>query len=153
MFGDVPTGMRFKINTYFSPGSPLFYLRVSAKICVPIHLCIVISMRGRAEKGSNVPENALRHFDLLPGADSSRHGQGPENKVGDSTRSRFINPPSSANFHVHCVFHLMENDVKCRGHSDKFAPPSDFFDLKQSAAIFGLKLLTLKALSRKPTLG
>ncbi len=67
--------------------------------------------------------------------------------------SGFINPSSSTNFHVHHVLNFMKNNVKCRRHSHKFAPSPNLFDLKQSATIFGLKLLTLKTLSRKPTLG
>jgi len=68
-------------------------------------------------------------------------------------RSSFINPSSSTNFHVYRVLNLMKNNVQCCRHSNKFAPSSNLFDLKQSAAILGLKLLTRKTLSRKPTLG
>jgi hypothetical protein len=48
---------------------------------------------------------------------------------------------------------LPKRNIKCRRHSHKFAPSSNLLDLKQSAAIGGLKLLTLKPLPRKPTLG
>jgi len=105
-------------------------------------------MRVRVEKCGNMLENTLRHLQLLPGADSGSHCQRPENKEGDSTRGGFINPSSSTHFHVHRVLHLMKNKVKCCRHSNKFAPSSNLFDLKQSAPIFGLKLLTLKTLSR-----
>ena len=109
-------------------------------------------MRVRAEKSGNLLENTLRHLHLLPGADSGSHCQRPEKKEGDSACSSFINPSPGTNSHVHRVLNLMKNNVKCCRHSNKFVPTANLFDLKQSAAIFGLKLLTLKTLSRKPTL-
>ena len=61
--------------------------------------------------------------------------------------SSFINPSSGTNFHIYHVLNLMKNNIQCRGHSHTLAPPSNLFDLQQSAAILGLKLLTRKTLS------
>ncbi len=95
----------------------------------------------------------LWHLHLLPGTDSGGHGQRPENKVGDRTGGSFINLSSDADFHVHGVFNLMKDTVKGCRNCDKFAPSAELFDLKQSAAIFGLKPLPLKTFVRKPTPG